>query len=226
MLDAALRILLPQQCFACGAGSGDGVLCRACLASLPGIGLDRCPVCALPALGAQTCGACLAHARPYEATLAALDYAFPVDRIVQALKYAHRLAVLRLLIDLLARQPVPEADLVVPMPLHEARLRQRGFNQAAELARPLARRWGLPVLLDGVVRDLDTRPQAGLPWGERVANMRGAFRVRRPLEGLRIVVLDDVMTTGATLAELALSLKAAGAARVENRIVARTPPPA
>ncbi|KAB2964649.1 MAG: ComF family protein [Zoogloea sp.] len=218
--------MLPQQCFACGAGSGDGVLCQACLDSLPGAGMERCPVCALPAPGAQTCGACLARVPPYEATLASLDYAFPVDRIVHALKYVHRLAVVRLFIDLLARQPVPEADLVVPMPLHEARLRQRGFNQAAELARPLARHWGLPVLLDGVVRDLDTRPQAGLPWGERVASMRGAFRVRRPLEGLRIVVLDDVMTTGATLAELALSLKAAGAARVENRVVARTPPPA
>lgn len=224
-MGAALRLLLPQQCFACGTGSGDGVLCRACLASLPGTGLERCPLCALPALGAQICGACLARVPPYDASLAALDYAFPVDRIVHALKYAHRLAVVRLFIDLLVRQPVPEADIVLPMPLHEARLRQRGFNQAAELARPLARHWGLPVLLDGVVRDLDTRPQAGLPWGERAANMRGAFRVRRPLAGLRIVVLDDVMTTGATLAELARCLKAAGAARVENRVVARTPPP-
>lgn len=225
-LDSVLRILLPQQCFACGAGSGDDVLCRTCQADLPGVGRTRCPVCALPAPAEQVCGACLAHVPPYEATLACLDYAFPVDRIVQALKYAHRLAVVRLFIDLMTRQPAPEADLVLPMPLHEARLRQRGFNQAAELARPLARRWGLPVLLDGVVRDLDTRPQAALPWAERAANMRGAFRVTRPLEGLRIVVLDDVMTTGASLAELARSLKAAGAARVENRIVARTPPPA
>lgn len=78
----------------------------------------------------------------------------------------------------MAEAPVPEADIVLPMPLHPARLKARGFNQAAELACPLAQRWGLPVLLDGVVRDLDTSPQASLPWKARVANIRGAFRDR------------------------------------------------
>ncbi|MCK6410790.1 MAG: ComF family protein, partial [Thauera sp.] len=157
---------------------------------------------------------------------AALDYGFPVDQLIQALKYGHRLSTSRLFVDLMAAAPVPEADIVLPMPLHPARLRERGFNQAAELARPLAQRWGLPVLLDGVMRDLDTTPQASLPWKERVANIRGAFRVTAPLAGKRVVVVDDVMTTGATLAELARALKAAGALRVENRVVARTPAPA
>ncbi|MDD2988744.1 MAG: phosphoribosyltransferase family protein [Zoogloea sp.] len=154
-----------------------------------------------------------------------LDYGFPLDRLVQALKYGHRLSVSRLFVELLAAQPMPEADLVIPMPLHAARLRTRGFNQAAELARPLARRWGLPVVLDGVVRDVDTAPQAGLPWKARAANVRGAFRVTAGVEGLRVVVVDDVMTTGATLAELARSLKGAGAVSVENRVLARTPRP-
>ncbi|WP_324383499.1 ComF family protein [Zoogloea sp.] len=217
---------MPQACFACGAPSGDGVLCDACYGALPGRDCPRCPRCALPQPGGGLCGACLRETPPFEATRVALDYAFPADSLVLALKYAHRLATTRLFVDLLAAAPRPEADLVVPMPLHPARLAQRGFNQAAELARPLARHWQLPVRLDGVVRDVNTVPQAGLPWKARAANVRGAFRVTGRLDGRRVVVVDDVMTTGATLAELARALKAAGAVSVENRVLARTPPPA
>ncbi|WP_366520700.1 phosphoribosyltransferase family protein [Zoogloea sp.] len=154
-----------------------------------------------------------------------MDYAFPADRLVQALKYAHRLALGRLFVDLMAGLPAPQADLVLPMPLHPSRLLNRGFNQAAELARPLAQLWGVPLLLDGIARDVNTVPQAGLPWRARASNVRGAFRVQVPVAGLRVVVVDDVMTTGETLAELARTLKGVGATSVENRILARTPPP-
>lgn len=224
--DALATAVFPQQCFACGAASGSGVLCDACLAELPGRLAQRCPVCGIGQPLGEVCGACLREPPPFEATVAALDYGFPADRLIHALKYGHRLSVTRLLIDLMAAAPVPAADIVLPMPLHPARLQARGFNQAAELARPLAQRWGLPALLDGVARDLDTSPQASLPWKARVANIRGAFRVTAPLAGMRVVVVDDVMTTGATLAEFARALKAAGAERVENRVVARTPAPA
>jgi len=222
---SVLEAFFPQQCFACGAGCGSAVLCADCLQTLPGRGLARCPSCGISHPAGGVCGACLSHPPFFDRTFAVLDYGFPLDRLVQALKYGHRLSVSRLFVELLAAQPMPEADLVIPMPLHAARLRTRGFNQAAELARPLARRWGLPVVLDGVVRDVDTAPQAGLPWKARAANVRGAFRVTAGVEGLRVVVVDDVMTTGATLAELARSLKGAGAVSVENRVLARTPRP-
>jgi ComF family protein len=220
---ALWQVIFPQRCFACAEASGNGVLCAACLAALPGRERPRCPVCALPEATGSVCGRCVVQAPPFEASIAAVDYAFPVDRLVQALKYQHRLSMTRLFVELMAALPPPQADLVLPLPLHRRRLIARGFNQAAELARPLGRRWGIPVLLDAVERDVDTRPQALLPWQARTSNMRGAFRVTRPLGGLSIVVIDDVMTTGATLGEFARALKGAGARRVENRVLARTP---
>ena len=109
----ALDAILPQQCFACGAGSGGEVLCDDCCAALPGRARARCPVCAIETPFGQVCGACLRAPPPFEASRAALDYAFPVDRMVQALKYGHRLALSRLFVGLMAAAPRPEADLVV-----------------------------------------------------------------------------------------------------------------
>jgi ComF family protein len=109
------------------------------------------------------------------------------------------------------------------MPLHRSRLRERGFNQAVELARPLARRLAVPLAADLVQRVRPGRPQSGLEKSRRRANVRGAFALRRPLDAWHVAVVDDVLTTGATAAELAGVLKAAGAERVEVWVVARTP---
>ena len=119
-------------------------------------------------------------------------------------------------------------DLILPMPLAPTRLKERGFNQALELARPIAKKRQIRLDAHTVRRVRDTPPQAQLPWKERARNIQGAFGCDATsgthLAGLRIAVVDDVMTTGATLNELARVLKAAGAAHVTNWVVARTLP--
>lgn len=223
-VDRSVKKLLPSTCALCGAEAGEEPVCAPCSAGLP-TAVTACPACALPlAEAGVSCGACQREPAAFDATVAAFTYRFPVDRLVQALKYSGRLALAGWFAERLAVAP-PAAERVVllPMPLHPARLRTRGFNQSAEIARPLARAWGVPLELDAVRRVRDTRPQAALPWSARRVNMRGAFRCERSFAGVCVVVVDDVMTTGATLDELARVLKAHGAARVENRIVARTP---
>jgi ComF family protein len=214
--------LLPQDCLLCGAASGKAALCSACAADLPPLDATGCPVCAQPMPVAGTCGACLARPPHFDATAAAWRYAFPLDQLIQSLKYAHRLASADFLGRALAALPLTSApDIILPVPLSAARLRERGFNQSVELARPLARHLGVPLELEHIRRCRDTTPQAGLPWKERARNIRHAFECRIDLTGKNILVVDDVMTTGATLNELARILKAHGAARVENRVVAR-----
>lgn len=185
-----------------------------------------CGVCALPTGEGGVCGRCQRHPPAFDHTLAALLYDFPVTHLVHGLKYGHRLQTSQFFAECLEARLVSRADLpdlVLPLPLHPARLRERGFNQAAEIARPLARRLACRVELGLLVRDLATPPQVGLPWAARAANVRGAFRCQADLTGLRVALVDDVMTTGASLHEAARSLKARGAAWVENWVVARTP---
>lgn len=218
-----LDVLAPQVCFSCGQDAGGTLFCAECAAELPVLGL-ACPVCALPSPGGIVCGACLSAPPAFDATFAAFPYAFPVDRMVQALKYRHRLSVVPFLTAaLLELEPGGGGDMVLPMPLHVRRLRERGFNQAVELARPLARKRGLPLELSRVSRVLDVAPQMSLSWRERQSNMRGVFASSGRFDGLHVLVVDDVMTTGATLHALAAVLKKHGASRVTNLVVARTP---
>lgn len=216
--------LLPQDCLVCGAGSAERLLCPACEADLPRLPAVHCPLCALPTPDGEICGTCLKAPPHFDATLAVFAYAFPVDRLIQALKYQHRLALTHYFGEALAAVAHDTADVLLPLPLHPQRLRQRGFNQAVEIARPLAHALRLPLALDAVTRDKDATPQASLPWKERRRNVRNAFLCRVDLSGRRVLVVDDVMTTGATLDELARSLKQRGAARVTNLVVARTLP--
>jgi len=174
---------------------------------------------------AETCGACLRRPPEFDAALAAFEYRFPVDRLVQRFKFAGDLAVGRWLAQRLAAIACPRPDLVVVPPLAPARLRTRGFNQALEIARVVGAATGAPVDARAIAKTRETSPQPGLGGRARRQNLRGAFGVVRPMAGLHVAIVDDVMTTGATLESAATALLQAGAARVDAWVVARTLPP-
>ena len=212
--------LLPQDCLLCGNAADRGLICNSCRVGLLKPSGPSCPICAEASPGG-VCGACLKTAPHFDATFTAFSYAFPIDKLIQALKYQHRLAVAGYFAEALLASPYPDGDIIVPLPLSAQRLRQRGFNQAVEIARPLAAALRLPLQVSGVGRAVDTPPQATLPWKERRRNVRHAFECGLDLTGLKVIVIDDVMTTGATLDEFARTLKAHGAARVSNWVAAR-----
>lgn len=223
----ALRFSFPfgrlgQDCRLCGAAT-DANLCTGCDADLPRLPDARCPVCALPSPGGRTCGRCLADPPAFDATTAALEYAFPATRLIRDFKYAGAIGLAGFLAARLAEVlgSTGRVDLIVPAPLSAARLADRGYNQALELARALPGSRGR-IDARATERVRHAVPQAELPWRERRRNIRGAFAARRRFDGLSVAVVDDVMTTGATLDEIAGVLKGAGAARVENWVAART----
>lgn len=208
--------LFGGSCFLC-RGAASGVLCAQCDAELPRLAPPRCPRCALASPRGETCGRCLADAPRFDATVAALEYAFPADALVRALKFRGELALAPLLAGLLSERIEGKVDLVVPVPLSRERLKERGYNQALEIARHLGPR----VAIDLCRRARDTAAQMDLPFDDRRRNVKGAFTVDQDLKGAVVAVVDDVMTTGATLDEVARTLKQAGAARVVNWVLAR-----
>jgi ComF family protein len=219
------KLLFSGSCFLC-RGAAEDILCAQCDADLPRLREALCPRCALPSPGGAVCGRCLTQAPRYDATVAALAYRFPADVLIQALKVRGELALAPFLGDLLAKCiPSTGVDCVIPVPLAPARLRARGYNQALEIARHVARATGARLAAELCERARDTPPQTDLAPAERAKNVRGAFHCPRFVAGARVAVLDDVMTTGATLEEIAATLKRAGAARVENWVIARTFPP-
>jgi ComF family protein len=196
--------------------------CAACDTALPRLPPRHCRVCAIALESGDTCGACLDRPPRYDSASAAYGYAFPIDALIRAYKYGGHLTLAPVLGAALADAAVGDVDAIVPMPLSDARLRERGFNQAHELARHAGRRLALPVLPHACRRVVDTAPQASLPWAERSRNVRGVFVCDADLAGKQVAIVDDVMTTGATLNELARTLKRAGAACVSAWVVART----
>lgn len=225
----AMNRLLPSQCALCG-GPGAGAVCQPCAANLT-YEMTRCACCGIRLPGCShhaQCGRCLSDPPAFSTTLIATDYAAPVDRLIQDLKFRAQLslapAFARLLMDK-APAWLRGFDLILPVPLSRERLVSRGFNQALEIARPIAQALAVPLAAGVCVRVRDTEAQAGLPLAQRRVNMRGAFAVsqRTAVEGKQIIVIDDVMTTGHTLNELAACLKRHGATRICNLVLARTP---
>jgi len=214
-------------CYLCAGKCGGELLCAGCEAELPRLAQPVCPRCALPAPAGAPCGACQREPPAFDASAAAFAYAFPADVLVHALKFQAELALAPYLAQALART-VADAEppeLIVPVPLAPRRLAERGFNQALEIARPLARARGAPLEAGLLRRARETFAQSELPRAERRRNVRGAFCATRPLAGETVALVDDVMTSGATLQAAAAALKAAGAGRVWAWVVARALPP-
>lgn len=243
------QVLLPERCLLCGFAAAEPV-CPSCDAQFLSDGKRRCAQCAMPliglgradALGASgtpctaVCSRCLADPPAFDAALTLADYAPPADALVLALKYGGRLGIAgafaRRLVPLLKAGLVREAglpDVFIPVPLSAGRLVQRGYNQAWQIARPLARALRVPASAALVERTVDTGSQVRLSAGERGANLRGAFAVTAAGAALladkrrHVAVVDDVLTSGATLDELAVCLKLAGASRVTCVLALRTP---
>lgn len=233
--------LLPSSCALCGA-AGRETLCAPCHKRFYTRQHRRCIQCALPmpVTGKELrCGACLKDRPAFDATIVATDYFAPSDQLALALKFGGdlRLAPLlaRLIFDATRRNPVPGSDvqlpmpiLLAPVPLGLARLQERGFNQALEIARPLGKLMDIPVQPRLLERKKETEAQSALPVGARARNVRSAFALpfaaMDQVRGLHVGIVDDVMTTGATLNEVAIVLKRHGARRVTNLVFARTLP--
>jgi ComF family protein len=213
-------------------GTSIHAACRACLESLPWHSTQSCPQCGLNSDG-NVCGSCLNSPPDFDATKAVFLYAYPVDAMMLRYKYGNSLNLGDTFAEFLAEKMNVEdclknIDLIIPMPMHPQRLKERGFNQAIEIAKVLTKNCKEKLDYKSTIRQTLTPPQASLPLKERVKNIKGAFKVNADkldkIQGKHIAIIDDVMTTGASLNELAKTLKKAGASHVECWVIARTLP--
>lgn len=220
-----LHRLWPGRCVACAAPAGGADLCTGCR---DGLAPNRicCQRCALPlAEPAVACGRCLRHVPSFDLAWSPWCYASPLDLIVLKLKFRADLAAARVLGGLwseqLERLPAAKPELLIPVPLARDRLIERGYNQAMELARPLAKSLSLPLRPAALRRVRATDPQSGLSAKARKRNLAGAFVADSAVSGQRVAIIDDVMTTGATMQACAKALKRAGAIEVQAWALAR-----
>ncbi|MDR4517828.1 MAG: ComF family protein [Nitrosomonas sp.] len=222
-----LRKFIYNNCILCDALS-DQDLCAACYNNLPRLSANQCNTCSkiIAITRDNKCGACLSKPPVYTTTIAALSYTFPVDTLIHSLKYQTKLYIAPVLanffIDKFKSMESPELpEFIIPMPLHPERLKERGFNQALEIGYHVARQLNIELIPDSCKRIINTPPQTSLPWKARKKNVQKAFSCTIDLSGKHVAVLDDVMTTGATLDELAQQLRRQGTKKITNWVIAR-----
>ncbi|MGE0385336.1 MAG: ComF family protein [Gammaproteobacteria bacterium] len=218
-----------ESCGLCGADLHPParVLCTGCFEDLPRAG-PHCDRCGADLAGADTCGECLRRTPPIDHCLVALDYRYPVDRLIWNLKFRRRMALCvplaRCMEDRFRATATPLPDLLIGVPMHRWRMAARGFNQSQELARLLGVALGIDADPRALEKTRHTPAQASLGAGARRANLQGAFKVLRCVRGRRIAIIDDVLTTGSTVAEMARMLRAAGAVQVQAWVCCRVEP--
>jgi ComF family protein len=224
--------LFSSCCVLCDASvSSDISLCTPCLQDLPRI-KSSCRQCGLPLkqqLEGALCGRCQQSLPPIDYLISSLHYAYPVGHLVAQLKFQHDLTLAKIFSHLLLtaltthykEHPIELPDLIIPVPLHKKRIRQRGFNQALEIARPIAKALNIPIAINTIQRIKHTQAQSLLSAKERRKNLRQSFALIKPLSARHIVLVDDVVTTGATVYELAILLKRSGVKKVGVWTVAR-----
>ena len=229
LLQRLITTIYPPRCVLCSnPGFDDKDICELCYHDLPWIE-SACIQCAIPLAshnGDQLrCGQCLQKPPAFDYSMSLFSYETDTIKLVHQLKFNEKLAYSRLLGSMLAdaviRYGAELPDCILPVPLYKKRLRQRGFNQSLELARPIANTFNIPLDVQSVKRALDTQSQTGLNKKQRRKNIRGAFQIVQPLNAQHIAIIDDVVTTTSTVNELARILKRAGAERVDIWSIAR-----
>jgi len=228
-----IQLLLPEKCALCRlrqAFNPQTGLCKGCTDALPWL-QNACQRCALPlsssAFATNTCGQCQNKPPPFQQCHTLFHYQAPIDKLISRLKFNQQLLYARIFGQLMAQHmrkcyaQTPLPDMIIPVPLHKNRLRERGFNQAQEIARICASLLSLPLNTQQCQRDKHTAHQLGLSARERHRNMKKAFRSRPFKAGTRIALVDDVMTTGTTLRELSACLKEAGGEEIHLWCIAR-----
>lgn len=228
-ITALRHLLAPPRCLLCRTALDSGLLCSGCERDLPW-NTPACPSCALPqnsaSSSASICAQCQKRPPPFDAAWAAFRFAIPIRQSILSLKYHAGFMQARLLGETmavkLAQREMPLPELLLPVPLHVGRLRRRGYNQALELTRVLARRLDLDFDYRAVNRLHATTDQIGQSAAARRRNLKGVFAVSPRVAGRRVALVDDVMTTGSTLAELTHACRKVGAASVEVWVAART----
>lgn len=234
-IHALLDFLFPPLCHICRSfipDAGELHICPTCRDYLPLTMSPVCTICGIPFIGAggdHPCGQCLTHPPHFDCARAHLLYEGPVRDLIHSFKYNHKTHLRRPLV-LLALEGLSgfiteqALDVIIPVPLHRSRLRSRGFNQAVLLGTIFSARLSIPMLPDGLLRIRQTEPQIDLSAEERRNNVKGAFTTGSPghIQSKRVLLLDDVMTTGSTVDECARELRKAGASTVMVVTVART----
>ena len=227
-LKEAYHWLFPFTCLLCGRANKIFGVCRSYRQELPWA-VHGCQRCANPVLSISSlCGKCLQKPPIYDDMLALFYYRSPIDHLLTSLKFSNQLIYAQLLGQLLAEHiknhylTRPKPELIIPMPLHASRLRQRGYNQAVELSRPIAKTMNIPLSFNQCQRIIATEPQSSIPAAARQQNVKNAFAIVAPISAKHVAIVDDIVTTGSTVDELIKILHRSGVTTIDLWCCART----